>query len=141
MSRRSRRRRIKIKLQARYPRDPKRTIDALMDAVQGPKSGAAQPTSPSGAPHEEFTQPLPDEQLETRVRQHAGQQLDQLDEQAKIANALVGKPTDAFAPAQPEEIVSRRRQMWQWTCATLANGYRITVEAVAKAYFDSMKGS
>jgi hypothetical protein len=140
VNRGSRRRRIKIRLKSRDPRDAKRALDALKDGSQGPKSAAAQPNSPPLLPREELTQPLPDEQLETRVRQRAGQRLDQLEEQTKAANVAAGKPADAPAPASPEEIVSRRQRLWQWMGATGETVYRITVEATVKQVLEFLAG-
>ena len=127
MSHRSRRKKVRIIIEPRDRRDGNLSLGPLQHAAQGPDSKFSETT-------QEFLRPVPDEQLETELSSRAGQRLDSLDRSAQAANVAAGHPPDAIALSTPEELASRRRRVWERIFRFTAAWYRLTIEAVVRAY-------
>jgi hypothetical protein len=118
-------RKVVIVFEGRDPSDPARLLRAVADELRPREVEIHVKLPPPGAA------PLarPDEQLETQVRKHAAQVLDQKDREVQAApKEAVSVPTD---PAK--DLVTKRQRLIAWIKRLVSGGWRITVDVVLPA--------
>lgn len=133
MSRRRRKRKIRITVEARNPDDAKRIAHAIQQAVNESNSDeqAPQPTSEAPSESVEPARTFANEQVETEANRRVGSHLDEKAEQVKASNEAADDAPDARKPDSPEELVAKRVGFKNWLKTAAGLGYRVTVKVVA----------
>lgn len=133
MSRRHRRKKIRLVLEARNPDDARRIADAIIEATRPPGDRRGQkPTSESG----DIATTAPDEQLETSVRSAVGAHLDAKAESEMIARSEAGVAPDSRTPESPDDVIEKRG----WLVRFYRECRAIGIEIVAKVIEGTYKG-
>lgn len=121
MSHQPRRRKVTVTISARDVNDPKAILDEVLKTLQGKKvevTIAVDQTS-IAEPAEPPPTSVPDEQLETEIKDTVEPRLEEENRQADAAN-----PT---CTPNPQTADAARRSIWKRVAALTARGWRITV--------------
>lgn len=137
MKRRSRRKKVRIVIEARDPNDARQILDALAAAAdgvsreslsEGNKAALSGERPPTAAP----SSSVPDEQLETRLADGVAKHLDaKADSIDKGGITSADAVTTQGAADRAKEIVTRRHRLRCWLVAAGALGYRCTIKVAA----------
>ncbi len=134
-----RKRKVRITVEARDPKDARRILKAIENTL---RSGAAEPPALEAPAEERIddVQHVANEQMETEANRRVGAHLDAKDRAKQGEIDPKGLPTDAAPLNSAEEIVEKRSKLVNWMKTAGHFGYRITVKVMAdliKNYINS----
>ncbi|MBU0718730.1 MAG: hypothetical protein KJ749_10815, partial [Planctomycetes bacterium] len=120
-------RKVKIILSPNEAGDPVRILKAIEHALRptdlevnfcGEPEKPAEPLPPE--------RPLPNEQLETKVREAVRDRLEDRKRDIQRQNEAQGRPGNARVPAPPEDVIEERERVAAWTRWMFKAGWGIT---------------
>jgi len=129
MSRKGRKKKLRITIVANDPRDAKRILDAIGEAARTDAAKQQEKSTAQKLP--DITPTIPDEQLETTVNRAAGKALERARENVAAENKSKGLEADAARRGSAEEIVEKRGRVRRWFQTAGSLAYRATIKVVA----------